>query len=78
MRLTKDTAPSGTAYIVLGLSVSTAVTGAHFIAVLVIWEEAIARHAAVGPRMALYRTVESRPVMAAGMMTRKCVGRKSI
>jgi len=39
---------------------------------------AIARHAAVGPRMALYRAVESRPVMAAGMMTRECVGRKSI
>jgi hypothetical protein len=35
-------------------------------------------HAAVGPRMALYRAVESRPVMAAGMMTRECVGRKSI
>ena len=34
--------------------------------------------AAVGPRMALYRAVESRPVMAAGMMTRECVGRKSI
>src|ERR1700676_3046724 len=28
--------------------------------------------------MALYRAVESRPVMAAGMMTRECVGRKSI
>jgi hypothetical protein len=39
---------------------------------------AIARHAAVGPRMALYRAVESRPVMAAGMMTRECVGRKII
>src|SRR6476619_6840723 len=38
---------------------------------------AIAGHAAVGPRMALCRTVESRPVMAAGMMTRECVGRKS-
>ena len=36
------------------------------------------RHAAVGPRMALYRAVESRPVMAAGIMTRECVGRKSI
>ena len=31
-----------------------------------------------GPRMALYRAVESRPVMAAGMMTRECVGSKSI
>jgi hypothetical protein len=38
----------------------------------------IARHVAVGPCMALYRAVESRPVMAARMMTRKCVGRKSI
>src|ERR1700726_283060 len=38
----------------------------------------MARHAAVGPRMALYRAVESRPAMAAGMMTRECVGRKSI
>src|ERR1700738_3159504 len=38
----------------------------------------MARHAAVGPRMALYRAVESRPVMAAAMMTRECVGRKSI
>ena len=28
--------------------------------------------------MALYRAVESRPVMAAGMMTRECVGRKII
>jgi hypothetical protein len=36
------------------------------------------RHAAVGPHMALYRAVESRPVMAAAMMTRECVGRKSI
>jgi hypothetical protein len=31
-----------------------------------------------GARMALYRAVESRPVMAARMMTRECVGRKSI
>jgi repeat uncharacterized protein DUF347 len=80
----------------LGLPVSTAVTGALFIALLVIWREQsrsgerdrhrflmrsalrIARHAAVGPRMALYRAVESRPVMAARMMTRECVGRKSI
>jgi hypothetical protein len=38
----------------------------------------IARHAAVGARMALYRAVESRPVMAARMMTRECFGRKSI
>src|SRR5258705_10782383 len=38
----------------------------------------MARHAAVGPRMALYRAVESRPVMAAGMMTRECVGREII
>src|SRR6266436_8448050 len=38
----------------------------------------MARHAAVGPRMALYRAVESRPMMAAAMMTRECVGRKSI
>src|SRR5258705_13606555 len=37
-----------------------------------------ARHAAVGPRMALYRAVESRPAMAAAMMTRECVGRKII
>jgi hypothetical protein len=28
--------------------------------------------------MALYRAVESRPVMAAGMMTRECVGRNII
>src|SRR6266404_866869 len=28
--------------------------------------------------MALYRAVESRPVMAAGMMTRECVGREII
>jgi hypothetical protein len=27
---------------------------------------------------ALYRAVESRPVVAAGLMTRECVGRKSI
>jgi ATP-dependent Clp protease ATP-binding subunit ClpA len=39
---------------------------------------AIARHAAVGPRIALYRAVESRPVMAADMMTRERVGRKGI
>jgi hypothetical protein len=32
----------------------------------------------VGPRTALYHAVESRPVMAAGMMTRECVGRKGI
>src|SRR5207245_10115112 len=38
----------------------------------------MARHAAVGPRMGLYRAVESRPVMAAGMMTRECVGREII
>ena len=73
----------------LGLSVSTAVTAALFIAVLVIWREvesgkrdrhrcAPARHAVVGPRTALYRAVELRPVMAAGMMTRECVGRGSI
>src|SRR5258707_6046594 len=36
------------------------------------------RHAAVGPRMAMYRAVESRPVMAAAMMTRECAGRKII
>ena len=39
---------------------------------------AITRHAAVGPRMALYRAVESRPVMVAGIMTRECVGHKII
>jgi hypothetical protein len=33
---------------------------------------------ATRPHMALYRAVESRPVMAAGMMTWECVGRKSI
>src|SRR5258706_4081704 len=38
----------------------------------------MARHAAVGPRMGLYRAVESRPVMAAGMMTRECVEREII
>src|ERR1700732_300207 len=38
----------------------------------------MARHAAVGPRMALRRAVESRPVMVAAMMTRECVGRKII
>src|ERR1700738_5725431 len=38
----------------------------------------MARHAALGPRMARYRAVESRPVMAAGLMTRECVGRESI
>jgi hypothetical protein len=38
----------------------------------------IARYAAVRPRMALYRAVESRPVMAAGMMPRECAGRKGI
>src|SRR5260370_13798726 len=30
------------------------------------------------PPMALYRAVESRPVMAAAMMTRECVGREII
>src|SRR6266481_2148083 len=30
------------------------------------------------PPMALYRAVELRPVMAAGLMTRECVGRKII
>ena len=39
---------------------------------------AVLLSAAVGPRVALYRAVESRPVMTAGMMTRECVGRKSI
>src|SRR5882757_3179928 len=39
---------------------------------------AMARPAAVGPRVALYRAVESRPVMAAGLMTRECVGREII
>jgi hypothetical protein len=29
-------------------------------------------------RMALGRAVQSRPVMAAGVITRECVGRKSI
>src|SRR6476646_11923995 len=37
----------------------------------------MARHAAVGPHMALYRAVDSRPVMVAAMMTREGVGRKS-
>ena len=32
----------------------------------------------ISARMALYRAVESRPVMAAGMMARECVGCKSI
>jgi hypothetical protein len=80
----------------LGLSVSTAVTGALFIAVLVIWKGAVEigerdrhgflmrsalRHSAPHgreTRMALYRAVESQPVMAAGLMTRECAGRKSI
>jgi hypothetical protein len=30
------------------------------------------------PRAALYRAVESLPVMAAGMVTPECVGRKII
>src|SRR6266853_5907621 len=30
------------------------------------------------PPMALYRAVELRPVMAAGLMTRECAGRKMI
>jgi hypothetical protein len=77
----------------LSLSASTAVTGALFVTLLVIWREqsrserdrhpdevrvAPQRHAAVGPRMAPCRAVESRPVMAAGTMTQECVGRKSI
>src|SRR5260370_31081923 len=38
----------------------------------------MARHGAVGPRMALSRAAESRPVMAAAMMTRECAGSKII
>src|SRR5258708_5904517 len=81
----------------LELLVSTAVTGALFIALLVDWREqsrskrererdrhrflmrSALRHSA--PRGRAWRCtarVESRPVMAAAMMTRECVGRKII